>query len=247
MRLSPLTSTVLTRSRINDRAAQASQPVSSFDPLSVAERRELRLNARDNPCVMAQKSWHTRAKDAIRELGESWGRIIVQPSEIVFSVGEGRRSVSYGYEPDCIWTWGRNRLHMAIWEVENAPNIKAVAGEAALSALLWESSAKVYAWEHPLGERIRKPVPYANIYDQRKLGKVIPAGYVRLPKPYALHFRLVCRPNWMDELARPVQLVADTRPQPFDSWAVLPISQPSVTGVKRSLARSEATRWILPQ
>ena len=59
-----------------------------------------------------------------------------------------------------------------IWEVENNPNAKSVAGDVALAKLCKSQHADWYNL-NGIGSRLRKPVKIYDIYDSRKINKEI--------------------------------------------------------------------------
>ena len=192
---------------------------------------------------MAQKKWHGRVVAALREIASGEGRRVLSPSEVIFRVSDGR---SIGYRPDCMWAWGTRRLHLVLWEVENSPSNKQIPGDVALAALTGTRDAEIFVYQDPLGSEVRKPIRYVDLYDYRRIGRTIPSGYVRLPIPMELHFRLVCRTEgWARYLARYVELLADRVPRPFDSWDVVWTDHASAVSTRKSLLRNGSVRKLL--
>jgi hypothetical protein len=167
----------------------------------------------------------------------AWRREVVYPSEVVIWTPDRRR---LQYRPDCIWTWGREKLHMLIWEVESFPSVKSVAGDVALAAASASTAAEVYAYEHPMGVHFREQIAITDTYNRRLRERYLkPGDYVRLPQPETLRFLLVCRDSWNAQYySRYLEALAGRSPRPFTYFDTIYCDWASTGQVVRSLRRS---------
>jgi len=191
---------------------------------------------------MAQKTWHSRVVEAARRLGKSRGWILLSPC-VVYLRAPDQRVVSY--KPDCVWTSGKSRLNMVVWEVEDSPNPKSVAGDIALASMCHTDRAMIFAYDHPLGSKLRKAFIFRGLYDRRLKNAIRPGERVRLPRADRVSFVLVLKQQ--DDLlyyGRYLDVVAERNPRLFDYHVATWCAAASVSAAGKSLGRNLAIKKL---
>ncbi|HLB67148.1 MAG TPA: hypothetical protein VJN63_01525 [Thermoplasmata archaeon] len=191
---------------------------------------------------MTQKTWHSRVIEAVEALGTSRDWILLDPCVIYLQAPDDR---IVSYRPDCVWTAGRENLNMVIWEVENAPSPKSVAGDIALAAMCRTRRALIFPYEHKLGSNLRKPFVFRGINDRRLKKTVEPEEKVRLPFAHKVSLVMVFR-GQDDRLyyGRYLDVIADRYPHPFAYHAATWCSAASVTSARKSLSKNKDIRRL---
>lgn len=188
---------------------------------------------------MVQKRWHARIVEAIKGLAE----------EKRFKKRGFKNLTSYRviierkleYKPDAIWVrkWG-NKYDVVIWEVENSPISKSVAGDVALASLVNKSSTKLFNWPQEFGRELRKPFPIEVYYDKR-MRREIPLGWFVFKGDEIKRLYLFFVFYYLRYYKRYVEVLEQEFRDVFYEIKVFECYKPSVQKVRKNLSRKVAS------
>lgn len=119
------------------------------------------------------KRWHNHTQAAITEVADRWGYVAVRPSKVYIRT-RGEQAVHY--EPDVLWVRKtyKDRFWVVLWEVENEPSYKGLAGDWALASLCRTTFAEFYPYkECKIGIDLPGTVKIVDTYDKRKKSQIL--------------------------------------------------------------------------